>query len=123
MRQGLGNFLVQAAAAEAMAAQHMQQLAARGYRRVSNRYGTLARVDRSDWLEVLAKNLGRSVAELYDPQTKQPAAHWCDFYRRSHLCNDRIDVEPPALAQLVPSSGGDAVGFVDAKLVEEVARG
>lgn len=106
------NFLAQAAAAEVMAANQMAVLKARGYRRVSNKHGMLARVDRPDWVEVLARHLKRSPAELYVPGEPEPAAHWADYYRRV-LSGDRVDVEPPALARLVPSSDHDPVGYVD----------
>lgn len=86
-----------------------QELITRGYRRISNKYGTVARIDREDWLAVLAKYLHRSVAELYIPQTDEVSPHWCGFYRRV-LSKDQINV--PDVARAVPSSDHDPVGFI-----------
>lgn len=118
MRHTAVNFLAQAAAAEVMAVQHMAQLTARGYRRVSNAHGMLARVDREDWIVVLAKHMGRSPAEFYVPGAKEPEACWADFYRRV-LSRDQVHVEPAGLARFVPSSCHDPVGYVPPNDVTE----
>lgn len=83
---------------------------ARGYRRVSNKYGTVARVDRPDWLEVLAESMGRCVADFYIRGKVNELGHgWADHYRRCYS-KDTIDL-PPAIAKLVPGSGSDPVGY------------
>ncbi len=105
------NFLVQAAAAEALAGEQMRELAARGYRRISNKHGMLARIDRPDWVDVLAVKLRRAPADFYVPGEALPAANWADFYRR--MCSgDVVFVEPAGLARLVPTSDWDPVGYI-----------
>lgn len=82
-----------------------------GYRKVSNRFGMLSRIDRPDWIEVLARHLHRSPAELYVPgKPERPSAHWCDYYRRV-LSTDTVTIDP-ALARHIPNSNHDPVGFV-----------
>lgn len=91
--------------------QEAAALTAQGYRRTSNKYGIVARIERPDWKERLAAHLERSVAELYAPgKPERVAAGWCDYYRRV-LSGDRKTLDP-ALAALVPTSTGDDCGFV-----------
>jgi hypothetical protein len=88
-----------------------KELAAMGYRRTSNKYGMLSRIDRADWIEVLAAHLRRAPADFYIPGEKFPAANWCDFYRRV-LSKDTIEIDPNK-AREVPSSSYDPIGFVE----------
>lgn len=87
-----------------------QDLADRGYRRTSNAHGIVSRVDRPDWVDVLATHLRRSPAEFYEPGESLPSGRWCDHYRRC-LSKDKLYVEP-GIAKLVPSSNFDAAGYV-----------
>jgi hypothetical protein len=75
-----------------------EQLAARGYRRVSVRHRHVARIDRPDWLSVLAQHL--SVDEV------QGTAVWCDYYRRV-LSRDCLTVPEDVLMNVPPSCGDD----------------
>lgn len=87
-----------------------EQLIAQGYRRVSRKFGIVARVDREDWREYMA--------EQHAPWDIQQGRKWvkllgknaADYYRRC-LSNDKLEIgEGRALA--IPTSGGDAIGFV-----------
>ena len=86
-----------------------KDLAAKGYRCVSRKYNTLARVDRSDWLSVLAKQMNLAVADYYNPSGKL-SSHWCDHYRRC-VSKDKVVVSPEVCKQ-IPGSSGDECGFV-----------
>lgn len=88
-----------------------EELIALGYRRTSNKHKMISRIDRPDWLIVLAKNLRRSPAEFYVPGEREPAATWCDHYRRVHS-KDTLEVEE-AVFRAIPGSGYDNCGYVD----------
>lgn len=83
----------------------------RGYRRVSNKYGRVARIDRPDWVQVLAIRLHRAPADFYVPGEPNPTGSWCDFYRRTYS-EDVLEMDP-TLAQKIPSSCHDPVGYVE----------
>lgn len=53
-----------------------------GYVGVSNRHLLIARIDREDWLIVMATALRRAPADFYVPGAKEPAHNWADHYRR-----------------------------------------
>jgi hypothetical protein len=80
------------------------ELAFRGYRRVSNKYGIVARIDRSDWREVLNKQLRRDTLEV-------PGVCWEDHYRRTYS-RDTLPLIKEAY-RLIPSSCHDYTGFID----------
>lgn len=101
--------------------QFVEGLAQRGYRRTSNKYGIVTRIDRADWVEVLAQHLGRSPAELYRPGGAEPEAHWKDYYRRT-LSEDSMEIGSQA-ARLIPTSNSNECGFVDLPEVEEIPAG
>ena len=89
------------------------QLIAAGYRRTSNKYRMVSRIDRPDWLVVLAKELRRSPAEFYAPGEPDPAETWCDYYRRC-LSRDTLERVDPDVFKLIPGSGWDPVGYIAA---------
>lgn len=80
---------------------------ARGYRRVSRKYGMLARIDRPDWREHMAGQHVRGM-EWVDNLGSGAADHYRRVYSR-----DRIEIDP-TLALQVPTSGWDEVGYVPA---------
>ena len=82
---------------------HAAELTSRGYRRISNKYGRIARIDRSDWRKQLDHRL-RFASESVQ-------ACWEDHYRRMYT-TDKQDVDPE-IARLVPSSCQDYTGFID----------
>lgn len=85
-------------------------LAAQGYRRISNAHGMVARIDRPDWVDVLAKALHRAPADFYVPGESEPAGNWRDHYRRCYSKDEqKLD---RVVAKLVPTSGHDNVGYV-----------
>lgn len=87
-----------------------KQLTEQGYRRVSNRYGHVARIDRPDWKEFMA-----SKGYYTTPQNKGSIA---DQYRRCYS-RDRLTV-PVEVAAYVPSSCEHHVAYVP-KLGENLA--
>ena len=54
------------------------ELLQKGYRRTSNAYCLVSRIDRDDWLQVLAKQLNCSVADFYKMDGTGVADN-CDF--------------------------------------------
>lgn len=94
----------------------VEELIARGYRKVSNKYGRLSRIDRPDWLHLLAVHLGRAPADFYVPGAEKPAGNWCDYYRRV-LSKDKVDIDPQ-LARKAPSSDWDDIGYVELEAAE-----
>lgn len=94
-----------------MTSHNPETLTRLGYRRVSNKYGIVARIDREDFVQVLARSLRRAPADFYVPGgTDRVAGNWCDYYRRVHS-KDRIEL-PREVARRVPPSGHDSTGFV-----------
>jgi hypothetical protein len=89
-----------------------EELVARGYRRTSNAYGRISRIDRPDWLEVLAEKMRRAPADfILRDGTGQVSPLWCDFYRRVYS-QDAHTVSPSTLA-LIPGSDHDPIGYVE----------
>jgi len=96
-----------------------QELIAKGYRRVSSRHRIVTRIDREDWKERLAADLGRSVADLYIMGSnggvpvvgRAVAGQWCDYYRRV-MSRDKIEGVPEDVFKLIPSSCHDPCGYV-----------
>lgn len=100
-----------------------ERLNALGYRRISRKHGIVARIDRADWLQVLAASMFRVPADFIDPKTGAPAANWCDHYRRVHS-KDRLSLTgdcdfydrstPRVLEHFMNvHDSHDAVGYVD----------
>lgn len=86
------------------------QIMSMGYRRVSNKYKTVARIDRYDWLDVLAESMNKSPSRFYD-KTGKLDGQWCDWYRRC-ISKDSHNIPQEIFAQ-IPSSDGDSIGFID----------
>lgn len=53
-----------------------------GYRRVSNAYCLVAKIDREDWLEILAGRMRCSVAHFYNRDGSGISNDWKDHYIR-----------------------------------------
>lgn len=88
------------------------KLVSQGYRRTSRRHRIVSRIDRPDWVQVLAKELRRAPADFYVPGEKEPAANWADYYRRC-LSKDTQTLEISWQAFMtMPGSGYDNVGFI-----------
>ena len=81
---------------------------AQGYRKISNKHRIVARIDREDWVHVLAKSMRRAVADFYEPNG-QVSSHWADHYRRCHS-SDKLTLGD-AFFKLMRGSSGDSTGF------------
>ncbi len=105
-------FIAQMANAERMARSAVAELVARGYRRTSWSHGMASRIDRPDWVEFMAKEMGRAPADFYIPGESKPSGNWCDHYRRVYS-KDTVMLEPVALIGLIPTSNWDDTGYVE----------
>jgi hypothetical protein len=86
---------------------------AQGYRRISNKHRLVARIDRADWLEVLATEMRRAPADFIirsGAKKGEVDPGWNDHYRRC-LSKDVVKMSP-AEALKVPTSGFDEVGYI-----------
>lgn len=82
-----------------------EDLIALGYRRTSNAFGLVSRIDREDWLEVLAEKMGRSPADFIvrsGPDIGKPSPMWADQYRRCYS-KDTLTVDQVTI-RLIPGS-------------------
>lgn len=61
-----------------------RQLNDQGYRRVSNAFCKIARIDRTDWLDVLAKHMNCSRADFYNVDGSGVSDRWKDQYVRCY---------------------------------------
>lgn len=75
------------------------QLKDMGYRGTSNAYCMVARVDRDDWLDVLAQQRRCSRADFYNVDGSGISDRHIDFYVRVHS-KDRHTVHPDVYQQL-----------------------
>lgn len=92
------------------------ELIARGYRRTSRRHGMVSRIDRPDWIDILAEHLIQPRVELMKRIRGFPGM-WEDYYRRV-LSKDTITLNPAQLALKVPTSDRDPVGYVDPRVTD-----
>lgn len=88
------------------------ELIALGYRRTSNKYRIVSRIDRPDWVTVLAVHCRRAPADFYQIGASDPEGNWCDYYRRV-LSKDKIEGVDPEVFRAVPSSAWDNCGFCE----------
>lgn len=79
-----------------------EELTSMGYRRVSNKYGMVARIDRPDWL--------RYMREQHPNWADAPVSMIADYYRRC-VSVDVLTV-PHEVALGVPTSCHDATGWI-----------
>jgi hypothetical protein len=75
---------------------YAQELKEKGYRKTSNAYCIVSRIDREDWLEVLAKQMRCSVAHFYNADGSGISDHWRDHYVRC-FSKDKHTVHPDIL--------------------------
>lgn len=68
-------------------------LTKKGYRRTSNKYCIVARIDRDDWVEVLAKQRHCSVADFYSVDGSGIPDNHRDHYIRV-FSQDQLTVSP-----------------------------
>jgi hypothetical protein len=65
----------------------------KGYRRMSNAYCCVGRIDRDDWLDVLAKSMNTCRADYYNLDGSGISDSWRDHYIRCHS-KDTLTVNP-----------------------------
>lgn len=98
--------------------QLVQTLIDAGYRRVSNAFGHVARVDREDWKEHMAQKhapwdpSGTGMEWVRCLENNRMAS---DFYRRDRSLTEDVLVLPPEFARRIPTSSHDPVGFIPPK--------
>lgn len=90
-----------------------EELIARGYRRTSNAYALVTRIDRPDWLNFMAKKMrcseGRFL-QLSETAPPQVDGRWASHYRGVYS-EDEHTVDSERLRK-IPSSGHDPVGYI-----------
>lgn len=79
-----------------MKKEEIEKLISKGYRRTSNKFGIISRVDRPDWIE-------------YCKQNRFPVD--ADWYRRC-LSKDKFEVGQ-YVGRMFPTSNHDETGFVE----------
>lgn len=70
-----------------------------GYRKISNSYCRIARIDRNDWVEVLAQSRRCSVADFYNVDGSGIGSSHRDYYIRC-FSEDVLTVHPQILRKL-----------------------
>jgi hypothetical protein len=81
-----------------------ETLSRMGYRRISNKFGMVARIDRPDWLEVMRKK--------HPNWENAEVSMIADYYRRC-VSKDVLTL-PLEVSRWVPSSNHDPIGYVNA---------
>jgi len=87
-----------------------EELISRGYRRTSNKYRTVSRVDDRRWPEMI-RNVNASM--LLDRD------RGADYFRRC-LSKDKIENVPEEVFKQIPLSNHDSTGFIDPSTLKEV---
>lgn len=77
-----------------------EDLKQQGYRRVSNAYCQIARIDRDDWIDVLARQMNCTRADFYNRDGSGPADHWRDHYVRGYSRD--VHTVHPEILRLIP---------------------
>jgi hypothetical protein len=82
---------------ELMAMVAAKELMDQGYRKTSNAYCIVSKIDRDDWVEVLARQRYCSVADFYNVDGSGIGDQHRDFYVRVHS-KDKQTVHPMVLS-------------------------
>ena len=75
------------------------ELMKKGYRKVSNAYCMVARIDRPDWLCILAESMNTCVANFYRKNGTGVPDEWRDHYVRV-FSKDQHTVHPAVLRKM-----------------------
>lgn len=75
------------------------ELMQKGYRKTSNAYCHVSRIDREDWLQVLAKEMHCAVADFYSRDGFGVRDNWRDHYVRCYS-KDTLTVHPLILKKM-----------------------
>jgi hypothetical protein len=78
------------------AAAHLRDM---GYRGISNAYSLVARIDREDWLDIMARERRCSRADFYNVDGSGINDGHIDYYVRVHS-KDRHTVHPTVYQQM-----------------------
>ena len=70
-----------------------------GYRRISNKYKLVARIDRDDWMDVLAKQLNCCRADFYKLDGSGISNTWKDHYIRVYS-EDKMTVSQEVYSKM-----------------------
>lgn len=100
---------------------NLDTLIAAGYRRTSNKYGLVSRIDREDWVDVLIIHLlpwCDDPARIRDCDMERMeciksqigSGMWEDHYRRC-CSKDKIELRQAA-GKKIPTSQWDATGYI-----------
>lgn len=81
------------------AMQTAQELTSLGYRKTSNAYCMVSRIDRDDWLDVLARERHCSRADFYSVDGSGVSDNHRDYYVRVHS-KDTLTVHPAVLIHM-----------------------
>lgn len=84
------------------------RLRAQGYCRTSRRHRMVSRLDRPDWLQHMARQMGRAVADFYRPNGEF-SCQWEDHYRRCFSQDTRTVSDE--VFKLMPSSNEICQGY------------
>lgn len=84
---------------ELLAFTFVGELIEKGYRRVSNAYCRIARIDRDDWLDFMATKIGCAVADFYAKDGSGVSDQWKDHYIRMYS-KDVLVVHPEILYRI-----------------------
>ena len=76
-----------------------RELWGKGYRRVSSAYCEVARIDRDDWLDVLARSMNCSRADFYNVNGSGIMDQWRDQYVRCYS-KDVLTVHPQIVRKI-----------------------
>jgi len=78
-----------------------KELTDQGYRRTSNAFCTVRRIDREDWVTVLAKERHCSIADFYDVDGSGISDRHRDHYCRCFSKDEHV--VHPSIVRLIPS--------------------
>lgn len=88
-----------------------EELIARGYRRTSNRYRMVSRIDAPDWQRVMAHERSKSNPEAA-LRFIEKSEHAADMFRTTYS-KDSIENVPRDIFKKIPHSSHDPVGWID----------
>ena len=80
---------------------YANRLMSMGYRRTSNAYCIVTRIDREDWLDVLATKMNCARADFYDKNGSGVGDRWRDHYCRMYS-RDKLTIHPDIVRKVAP---------------------
>lgn len=92
-----------------------------GYRRISNSAQMVARVDRSDWKEFMAKSHAPWSITAGLRWIESLGAQASDHYRRC-FSHDKLTINDSKVFKEIKGSGADPVGFIPAVFKKRIKK-